>query len=94
MNKFGELIKSKREQMSLLQRHLASKIDIDVAMLSKIERGDKIAKKDTVVLFAEILNIDYNYLSTLWLADQIYLLVSEENNAVPALELVRVELNS
>lgn len=45
MNKFGELIKLKREQMSLLQRHLASKIDIDVAMLSKIERGDRIAKK-------------------------------------------------
>ena len=38
---FGEHIKQLREQNQLLQRQLANALDMDTAMLSKIERGER-----------------------------------------------------
>ncbi len=48
MNKFGELLRSRRETKQLLLRHVAAELDIDTAMLSKIERGEKIAKHEFI----------------------------------------------
>lgn len=42
---FGEHIKQLREQNQLLQRQVASVLEIDTAMLSKIERGERRAKR-------------------------------------------------
>ena len=41
MNKFGDLIKTKREEQEMLQRHLAAQLDIDTAQLSKMESGER-----------------------------------------------------
>jgi hypothetical protein len=38
MNKFGDLIRAKREEQDMLLRHLSAELDIDTAQLSKIER--------------------------------------------------------
>jgi len=38
MNKFGYLTRPKREEQEMLLRHFAE-LDIDTAMLSKIDRG-------------------------------------------------------
>ena len=48
MNKFGNLIRYNREKKKMLLRHLSSELDIDTALLSKIERGEKIVKKELV----------------------------------------------
>ena len=45
-NQFGEKIRQLRESKHLLQRHVASLMEIDTPMLSKIERGDRKAKKN------------------------------------------------
>ena len=45
---FGEHIKQLREQNQLLQRQVASILEIDTAMLSKIERGERRAKREYI----------------------------------------------
>ncbi|MBS1748631.1 MAG: helix-turn-helix transcriptional regulator [Bacteroidetes bacterium] len=86
-NQFGDKIKQLREANHLLQRQVASELEIDTPMLSKIERGDRKAKKEQVLLFAKLYNADKEVLLTLWLADQVYDLVKDEEMATDALKV-------
>lgn len=53
---FGNSIKQLREEQGLLQRQLAAVLGVDVPMFSKIERGDRRAKREPVVILAQQLN--------------------------------------
>ncbi|KAA6306327.1 hypothetical protein EZS27_042018 [termite gut metagenome] len=46
---FGDRIKQLREEQQLLQRQLAATLEIDTPMYSKIERGDRRAKRKQVI---------------------------------------------
>jgi transcriptional regulator with XRE-family HTH domain len=85
---FGERIKELRESKELLQRQLAASLEIDTPMFSKIERGERRAKREQVLLLAELLEADVHDLLAVWLADQIYELVKEEEDAKEALQMV------
>jgi transcriptional regulator with XRE-family HTH domain len=85
---FGERIKELRESKELLQRQLAASLEIDTPMFSKIERGERRAKREQVFLLAELLEADVHDLLAVWLADQIYELVKEEEDAKEALQMV------
>ena len=87
---FGEHIKQLREQNQLLQRQVASVLEIDTAMLSKIERGERRAKKEHIPLLANLLHSNEKELYTIWLADQVYEIIKEESN--PS-EIVQVAIN-
>lgn len=84
----GKRIKELREERELLQRQLAASLEMDTPMFSKIERGERRAKREQVVKLAELLQADPNELLTLWLTDQITDLVKDESNAENALNLV------
>ena len=84
-SQFGNKIRVLREEKKMLLRHLAPLLDMDTAQLSKIERGERNAKKETVLKLAEILKISPDELVTLWLADQIYDVVKDENTALKAM---------
>ncbi|AOW19601.1 hypothetical protein LPB138_02420 [Urechidicola croceus] len=91
MNKFGDLIRTKREEQEMLLRHLSAQLDMDTAMLSKIERGEKTARKEHIKQLSKIFNLDYNELISLWLADKIHLIIKDEKNGLQALEIVEKE---
>jgi len=91
MNKFGETIRNKREANGLLLRQLASKLDVDTAMLSKIERGERNAKRTHIPILAEILNLSKKELLTLWLADKVYELVKDDEVGCQALRVAEKE---
>jgi transcriptional regulator with XRE-family HTH domain len=92
MNKFGEIIRQRREEKELLLRHVAAQLDIDTAMLSKVERGERNAKREHVVMLSKILELDTNELLTLWLADRVYEVVHEEDNAIKAIQVAENEI--
>ena len=93
-NQFGSKIKELREFNKLLQRHVSSQMEIDTPMLSKIERGERKAKKEQVLLFAKILNIGSEDLLTLWLADQVLEVVQNENSGLRAVRLAEKEVKN
>lgn len=87
---FANKIRELREERKLLQRHLAAALDMDTPMFSKIERGDRPAKREQVLTIAKILSIDENELLTLWLADKIFNVIENEKElARKALEVVQ-----
>lgn len=92
MNHFGEKIKELREQKGLLQKHVASLLDIDTPMLSKIERGERKAKREHLPILAKAFSADKNLLLSLWLADQVYEVVKDENMALKAIQVAEEEI--
>jgi HTH-type transcriptional regulator, competence development regulator len=84
-SQFGDKIRTLREEQNLLLRQVASILEMDTAQLSKIERGERQAKKETVSKIALILKAKEDELLTLWLADQIYDVVKNEENALKAM---------
>lgn len=87
-NQFGSKIKELREANGLLQRQVASQLEIDTPMLSKIERGERKAKKEQVEQLAKLYKADNKELLTLWLADQLYDVIEGEAQANEALKNV------
>lgn len=67
----GKRIKELREEQKLLQRQLAAILEIDTPMFSKIERGDRRAKRGHVISLAQQFKVDERELLTLWLADKV-----------------------
>lgn len=90
--KLGNLIRKEREKKQLLLREASALLEIDQAILSKIERNDRKATKEQVLKFANVYKIDKEKLLTIWLADKIYLLVGEEELALKALKVAEKEI--
>jgi len=89
---FGEHIKQLREQNQLLQRQLANALEVDSAMLSKIERGERRAKREHIPILASLLKTNEKELFTIWLADQVYDIIKEEENPTEILKVAEQEV--
>lgn len=63
---FGNKIRRLRDEQGVLQRQLAAYLEIDTPMFSKIERGDRRAKREQVVKLAKYFHQDENEMLTLW----------------------------
>uniref|UniRef100_UPI0040475236 helix-turn-helix domain-containing protein n=1 Tax=Roseivirga sp. TaxID=1964215 RepID=UPI0040475236 len=89
---FGERIRQLREDKELLQRQLAASLEIDTPMFSKIERGERKAKREQVLQLAKMLETDVNELLTIWLADKVFDIVKDEETAEGALKVAESTL--
>lgn len=92
MNQFGERIKQLREQKGLLQRQVANQLEMDTPMLSKIERGERNAKREQVTILSKIFNVPEEDLLSLWLANKVYHMVKDEDVALKALSVTEDEV--
>lgn len=89
----GNKIKELRDKHEVLQRQLAAYLEIDTPMFSKIERGDRRAKRSQVILLAKYFHIDEKELLILWLADKVLdALDGEEKLSIDAIEVAKSEL--
>lgn len=92
--KLGNRIKELRESQGLLQRQLSAQLEIDTPMFSKIERGERRAKREQVLKIAELLKADEKELLALWLADQIMEIVTDEEQALQALKMAEKDIKN
>ena len=89
----GNKIRSLRDEQGILQRQVAAYLEIDTPMFSKIERGDRRAKRSQVILLAKYFHIDEKEMLTLWLADKVLdALEGEDELCLDALDTARNEL--
>lgn len=75
---FGKKIRELRDENGVLQRQLAALLEIDTPMFSKIERGDRRAKREQVIKLAEYFHQDEKEMLSLWLADKFIDAVKDE----------------
>ena len=78
MNHFGKKVRELREKQKLLLRQVAAYLEVDTALMSKIERGERNASKTQVIEIAKFLKANEEEILTLWLADKIESTIVEE----------------
>ena len=91
---FGNYIRKLREEKQLLLREVASQMNIDTALLSKIERSTRIARKEQVEDLAKALGVSKNELLQLWMADTIVNMIKDESNSTEILNKVQEEIKN
>lgn len=93
MKHLGQKIRELRESQNLLLRQVAAHLEVDTALMSKIERGDRNASKQQVIEIAKFLNANEEELLTLWLADKLENVVGDEKALAPnALNILKRKL--
>lgn len=93
MKRIGEIIRELREQKSLLLRQVAAEIEIDQALLSKIERNERMPTKEQVKRFAKFFGKNENELLVAFLSDKLVYEVQDEEVALKAVQVAEKKIN-
>ena len=92
---FGKKIKELREERGLVQRQMSAALEIDTPMYSKIERGERKAKRSQIPIMAQMFEVDEKELLTIWLADKVLDTVEgEEEVKHEAVAFAQREMNA
>ncbi|MGH6668202.1 helix-turn-helix domain-containing protein [Bacteroides hominis] len=75
----GKKIRELRDENGVSQRQLATLLEIDTPMFSKIERGDRRAKRMQVIQLVNYFHVDGKELLTLWVVDKVLDAVENED---------------
>lgn len=92
MNKVGEIIRSKREEKGMLLRQLAAIVDVDTAILSKIERGERKARREQIEKIANALELDNEDLLIEYLSENIAYEILDEKKAHDVLRVAESKI--
>jgi len=92
LKELGETLRQLREGKGLLLRQVAADLDMDTALLSKIERGERSLKKEQLTKAADVFGIPPRDLLVVWLADKVSQLLEGEPLALEALDKCRTQL--
>jgi HTH-type transcriptional regulator, competence development regulator len=74
----GQKIRETREKQKLLLRQAAAYIEVDTALMSKAERGERTFNKIQVIKLAQFLGESEEELVSLWLCDKVIEAVGED----------------
>lgn len=85
--KLGQKLRELREEKGLLLREVGANLEIDTAMISKIERDEKSLKREHIKTLSELYNYSEKKLLTLWLSDKLLEIIENEKFGLDALKL-------
>jgi transcriptional regulator with XRE-family HTH domain len=83
----GEKLRHIREEKELPLRKVAALLDIDVAILSKMERGERRITKEIVLKLADIYDYNADDLLVSFLSDKILYEIQGEDLGIEALKV-------
>jgi transcriptional regulator with XRE-family HTH domain len=92
MKSIGNTLRELRENKQLPLRVVAAFLDIDPAIMSRIERGQRKATREQVVKLAKYFNVDENELLVAWLSDKVVYELAYEQNAIEALKVAEEKI--
>ena len=93
MKTTGEIIREQREIQGLLLRQVADNLNIDQAILSKIERNERKPTKIQIIKLAEFLKLDKEDLIIQFMSDKIAYEIANEDCANKVLKVAEEKVN-
>lgn len=93
MKKIADIIRGQREQKGLLLRQVAAEIEIDQALLSKIERGERMPTREQVMRLAKFYKVDEQELLVAFLSDKLVYEVQDEEMGLKAMQVAERKIN-
>jgi len=92
MNSLGETIRKLRVEKKLPLRTVAAYLDIDQAILSKLERGQRKISRELVVKLAQYFKAEPESLLIAWLSDKVVYEVGDDDLALKALQVAEKQV--
>jgi transcriptional regulator with XRE-family HTH domain len=92
MSTVGLKLRELREKAGFSLRKAAVAIDVDVAILSKMERGERRFSKELVLKLAELYKTNPDKLVIEYLSDKVLYELKEEKFALEALKVAEKQL--
>jgi HTH-type transcriptional regulator, competence development regulator len=89
----AELIRELREKNGLLLRQVAAEIEMDQALLSKIERGERMPTKDQIVRLAKFYKVDLDETLITFFSDKLVYEVQDEDVALKAIQVAEKKIS-
>ncbi len=94
MNSLGEKIRALRESKGILLRQVAAYLEIDTALISKIERGERRLTREQVIRIANYYKVTEEELLTLWLSDKVLDTIDSDPFAMQGLNKAKTILKT
>lgn len=76
----------------MLQRQLASKLEVGDGYLSKVERDQKVLKRVHLKTISDLFNCPVQELEALWIATKIYDIIKDEQVGLRALKVAEEQI--
>jgi len=92
MSTLGLKLRELREQAGISLRKAAVAIDIDVAILSKMERGERKFSKELVLKLAELYKTDADKLVIDFLSEKVLYELEDEDFGLEAIKVAEKQL--
>ena len=92
MSTLGLKLRELREQVGLSLRKAAMQVDIDVAILSKMERGERKLTKELILKLAKMYNVNPDKLIIDFLSEKVIYELKDEEFGLKALKVAEEEI--
>jgi len=92
MSTLGLKLRELREQAGLSLRKAAMQVDIDVAILSKMERGERKFSKEMVLKLADLYKANLDKLVIYFLSEKVLYELEDEDFGLEALKVAERQL--
>lgn len=92
MSTLGLKLRELREQSGLSLRKAAMQVDIDVAILSKMERGERKFSKELILKLADLYKANSNKLVIDFLSEKVLYELKNEDFGLEALKVAEKQL--
>lgn len=92
MDGLGATIRKLREEKGVPLRIVSAYLDIDQAILSKIERGQRNASREQVIKLADFFKVKEDDLLVFWLSDKLVYEIADEEIALKALKVAEEKI--
>lgn len=92
MQSLGDILRKHRENRGLLLRHVGSAMEIDQALISKFERGERYPSREQVIQFAKLYEVNEDVFLLAWLSDKLTYQVQDEDLALQAMQVAEEKI--
>ena len=92
ISSFADLLRKHRESAGKPLREVADKLQVDVSLVSKWERGERKPDRKQVVALAKYLKADADDLVVAWLRDKVVYEVQNDELALKAMQAAEAQV--
>lgn len=86
-HRVGEMLREQRKAKKLSLRDVSSLLDLDVAIISKLERGERAFNKKLIIAFSTLYQLDVKQLLAIYYADKLLKDIDDDEIVLDAIRL-------
>ena len=86
-HRLGEMLREQRKAKKLSLRDVSNQLDLDVAIISKLERGERAFNKKLIIAFSTLYQLDIKQLLAIFYADKLLKDIDDDQIVLDAIRL-------